>query len=166
MPTLVAYLAGALFAAGLMIGGMTQPSKVVGFLDVTGAWDPSLAFVMGGAVGVYTVAYRVIRGRMQAPLGSDAFRISGQQEIAPKMLFGSAIFGVGWGISGFCPGPAVVAIGGGMTAAWIFIPAVVGGILLFQWTERAQGEDPVPAGESAVFGLPTVAEKARELGPR
>ncbi len=164
MGTFAAFAAGVLFAVGLIVGGMTQPSKVVGFLDVTGAWDPSLAFVMGGALAVYGVAYRLIRRRV-APLAAPAFRISSREDTPPKVLLGSALFGVGWGISGFCPGPAVVAVGSGMSQALVFIPAVVVGILLFQWSERARGGDAIPAGESAVTPLPVVAERAKELGP-
>ncbi len=164
MASFAAFFAGVLFAVGLIVGGMTQPSKVVGFLDVTGAWDPSLAFVMGGALAVYGVAYRLIR-RRPAPVAAPEFRVSERTDIPAKVLVGSTLFGVGWGISGFCPGPGVVAAGSGMSQALVFLPAVVVGILLFQWTERVRGEEAIPAGESTVFPLPTVQEKARELGP-
>lgn len=159
MGLLAAFFAGAIFAVGLILGGMTQPSKVVGFLDVTGAWDPSLAFVMGAALLVYGAAFRIIR-RRPAPLAAPAFRISERTDIPARMLVGSSLFGIGWGISGFCPGPAIVAGGAAMTQALVFLPAVAAGILIFQWSERARGEEVLPAGESMVVPLPTFLEKA------
>lgn len=164
MGILAALLAGVIFGVGLILGGMTQPSKVVGFLDFGGAWDPSLAFVMGGALAVYAVAYRLIRRRPLPLLGSH-FVVSDRTDIPPRMLLGSALFGVGWGVSGFCPGPAVVAGGSGMSQALVFLPAVAVGIVLFRLLERGRGEEAIPPGESMVFARPVAARKGSEIGP-
>ena len=104
---------------------MTQPAKIRAFLDVTGAWDPSLAFVMIGAVGVYFVVERLTRGRLhqRPPLAHG---------IDTRLLVGAVIFGVGWGLSGFCPGPAIVSIGAGVKAALWFVPAMVAGMALYR----------------------------------
>ena len=126
-----AVLAGALFSVGLAVSGMTQPGKVVGFLDVTGDWDPSLAFVMGGAVLVYAVAMRATR-RMAAPLLAERFQLPTRHDLPPQLFVGAALFGMGWAISGFCPGPALTALGAGMHNAWVFVPAVLVGMALFR----------------------------------
>lgn len=117
--------AGLLFALGLGLAGMTQPAKIRAFLDVTGAWDPSLAFVMVGAVGVYFAIDRLTRGRLRKrpPL---------VQGIDARLVVGAVLFGVGWGLSGFCPGPAIVSVGAGVTAALWFVPAMVAGMALYR----------------------------------
>ncbi|HKA90391.1 MAG TPA: DUF6691 family protein [Haliangiales bacterium] len=107
MRLVVSFACGLVFAVGLAIAGMTNPAKVVGFLDVTGAWDPTLAFVMAGALGVYAVAWRFRRG-LAAPVLGGAFPPR-PGAIDARLLVGAAIFGIGWGISGYCPGPAVVS---------------------------------------------------------
>ena len=122
--------AGALFGLGLAVSGMTQPAKVIGFLDVLGAWDPSLAFVMLGAIGVYTAAYRGLAVKMPRPLFAPRFSLPTLTAIDAPLLAGAAIFGVGWGLGGFCPGPALVALGAGAPAALWFVPAMVVGMLL------------------------------------
>ena len=120
------FAAGLLFALGLGLAGMTQPDKIRAFLDVAGAWDPSLAFVMAGAVGVYFVAYRLLRGRAPAaPRGIDR-----------RLVAGAILFGVGWGLSGFCPGPALVSVGAGARAALWFVPAMVAGMALYRLFAR------------------------------
>jgi uncharacterized membrane protein YedE/YeeE len=121
----VRVVAGLVFALGLGLSGMTQPAKIRAFLDVTGAWDPSLAFVMIGAVGVYFAVERLTRGRLhpRPPL---------VQGIDARLVVGAVIFGVGWGLSGFCPGPAIVSIGGGVGAALWFVPAMVAGMALYR----------------------------------
>ena len=116
----IAFLAGLTFGVGLLISGMTHPSKVIGFLDVTRRWDPTLAFVMVGAVGVYAIALHWLGQRAPA-LARD---------IDVRLVAGSAIFGIGWGLSGFCPGPAIVAAGSGATTALVFIAAMLVGSLL------------------------------------
>lgn len=109
MPRMVvALLSGALFGLGLAVSGMADPRKVIGFLDVTGDWDPTLALVMGGALLVVVPAFRAIFGRRRPVLAED-FELPSNKEIDTRLLGGSALFGVGWGLSGFCPGPAVVA---------------------------------------------------------
>jgi uncharacterized membrane protein YedE/YeeE len=127
-----AFLAGALFSVGLTISGMTLPHKVVGFLDLTGDWDPSLAFVMAGALAVYGLAWRLLapsrRTRMEA-----TGRLPTYAGIDAKLLGGTAIFGVGWGLSGFCPGPAFTAAGAGGLGAITFVGAMLLGMGLHRW---------------------------------
>jgi uncharacterized membrane protein YedE/YeeE len=125
----VALAAGLLFSVGLAISGMTRPSKVLGFLDVTGAWDPSLMFVMLGAIGVYASAYWASR-RMQKPIAGAAFAQLPPPRVDARLVGGAATFGVGWGLSGLCPGPAVTSIGAGTTSALLFVPAMLAGMWL------------------------------------
>jgi uncharacterized membrane protein YedE/YeeE len=125
--------AGLLFAIGLGISGMTQPAKVSGFLDFFGHWDPSLAFVMGGAVGVYFVAYRLVR-RLRGP----GFAALPSMPIDARLVGGAALFGVGWGLSGFCPGPALASVGAGAHAALWFVPAMLAGMALEHALKRAR----------------------------
>jgi uncharacterized membrane protein YedE/YeeE len=129
---LVALAAGIVFAAGLAISGMTSPAKVSGFLDVAGRWDPSLALVMLGAVAVYFVAARLAQRRAQPILGGEFLRAGGA--VDARLVTGAALFGVGWGLSGFCPGPAIVALGAGARAALWFVPAMVAGMILHRAT--------------------------------
>ena len=117
-------LGGLLFGAGLVISGMTMPSKVQGFLDFAGAWDPSLMFVMGGAIAVHAVAYRISLGR-GAPLLGGVFRRPALTKIDLRLLAGSALFGVGWGLGGLCPGPAVVTLAGGTASALLFVGVMI-----------------------------------------
>jgi uncharacterized membrane protein YedE/YeeE len=124
-----ALLAGVLFGAGLALGGMTNPRKVIAFLDVGGAWDPSLAFVMLGAIAVNFLAYRWVAGSA-APLFADEFAIPKLRQIDPKLVGGAAIFGVGWGIGGYCPGPGIVSLGAGSRGALVFIAMMMMGWLL------------------------------------
>lgn len=124
-----AFACGFVFALGLVAGGMTQPSKVVGFLDFTGAWDPSLAFVMGGALATHALLRRFVLRREQ-PLLAPRFFVPTRSDIDARLLGGAAVFGVGWGLGGFCPGPAIVALGSGMHAAMIVVPAMLAGMLL------------------------------------
>jgi uncharacterized membrane protein YedE/YeeE len=129
---------GFLFAIGLAISGMTQPAKVSGFLDFAGAWDASLAFVMLGAVSVYFVADR-ISSRLPKPLLAEQFPRRQRTRIDARLAIGAALFGIGWGISGFCPGPALVSVGAGARAALWFVPAMVGGMALHSLFERDGG---------------------------
>jgi len=124
----VAFVSGLLFAAGLSVAGMTQPGKVLAFLDVTGAWDPSLALVMVGAIGVAAVAFR-IAARMRAPIVGDRFHVSDARGSAsPRLVAGAALFGVGWGLSGLCPGPAIVSLAGGQLGAVTFVASMLVGL--------------------------------------
>lgn len=128
-PTAAAAASGALFGVGLAISGMTRPEKVVGFLDLAGAWDASLAFVMAGAILVHFIAYRVAR-RRAAPLFDTRFHLPTRKDIDRKLLVGAAIFGIGWGLGGFCPGPGIVAAASGSLPAIAFVVAMTAGILL------------------------------------
>jgi uncharacterized membrane protein YedE/YeeE len=127
---LVAALAGALFGAGLLISGMTRPDKVIAFLDVTGAWDPSLAFVMGGAVSVYALAFWWGARRRAAPWLDDAFHLPTRRDVDLRLVAGAAIFGVGWGLIGFCPGPALVVAAAGSASGLAFVGAMLAGMLV------------------------------------
>lgn len=117
---------GALFGSGLAVSSMTDRSVVLGFLDVFGQWNPTLAFVMGGAVAVTAVLFRFVLKR-PAPLFGGEFRLPQREDVDVRLLAGAAIFGVGWGLAGFCPGPALVGVAAGLTDAWIFLPALVAG---------------------------------------
>ncbi len=135
MATLFALLAGAVFGIGLIISGMANPAKVLGFLDITGAWDPSLALVMGGAVLVGAVAFTVARRRTRSLLGLQ-MRMPSSTQLDRRLVAGSLIFGIGWGVAGFCPGPALVALGMGEYKALVFVAAMVLGMALYELLER------------------------------
>lgn len=139
-----AVLAGILFGVGLGISGMTLPSKVTGFLDIAGAWDPSLAFVMVGAIAVHFVAYRLVM-RRSSPLFDTKFHLPTRKDIDARLVVGAAIFGVGWGLGGFCPGPGLVSAASGATAAIVFVFGMVVGIFGEQAVLRNVG----PAAKSA-----------------
>jgi uncharacterized membrane protein YedE/YeeE len=123
----VAFACGALFALGLAISGMTHPSKVLAFLDFTGAWDPSLAFVMGGGVLVNVLLFRVAF-RRGTPLLARTFALPDSRDIDARLVGGAAVFGAGWGLGGFCPGPAVVSLAGGATPVIVFVVAMLLGM--------------------------------------
>jgi len=124
-----AFIVGAVFAIGLGISGMTMPSKIVGFLDFTGAWDASLALVMVGAIAVYSIMFR-LAVRRPAPLFAAGFGIPGRADIDPPLLAGAALFGVGWGLGGFCPGPAIVSLAWTAAPVVIFVAAMCAGMYL------------------------------------
>jgi uncharacterized membrane protein YedE/YeeE len=126
---LVAAVAGALFSIGLVFSGMTQQSKVQGFLNFGGDWNASLAFVMVGAIGVHALVQLLAR-RRKAPLLAPSFPIYPPEQLDGRLLGGAALFGVGWGLSGFCPGPALVGAFAGLHAALFFVPGMVGGMWL------------------------------------
>ena len=125
----VAAIAVAMFGVGLLLSGMTRPEKVLGFLDFTGHWDPSLAFVMIGAIGVHRVLFRLITKR-RSPLVAAAFRVRSREDLSPPLFAGSAIFGVGWGLGGYCPGPALVSLATLTPEVLVFTGAMLGGIFL------------------------------------
>lgn len=131
-----ALVAGVLFGAGLVLSGMTQPEKVLAFLNVAGAWDPSLLFVMVGAIGVNALAYVWAR-RREAPVIAPEFSFPSRRRPDPKLLAGAALFGVGWGIAGFCPGPSVVALASGTQGPFVFIAALLTGRFLAERLDRA-----------------------------
>ena len=126
---LAASLAGLLFGAGLAMSGMLDPTRVLGFLDVAGAWDPHLAFVLGGAVVVSATAFLVSR-RMRQPLLADRFAIPKGRTIDPRLLAGAMLFGIGWGLGGFCPGPALAALSLGLPKVFSFVAALLVGMLV------------------------------------
>jgi len=125
----IALATGLLFGAGLLISGMTQPSKVIGFLDVLGSWDPSLLLVMAGAISVHMVAYQVAR-RRKKPLLTAKWAVPSRRDIDSKLVIGAAIFGMGWGLSGYCPGPAVLSAATGGAKPLIFVAAMVVGMFV------------------------------------
>ncbi len=122
-----AYVSALLFGLGLGISGMTLPHKVIGFLDVTGNWDPSLAFVMVGAIAVHSISFRLITKR-ESPILTTAFHIPTKRAIDSKLIIGSLIFGAGWGLGGFCPGPAIVASVSGAPSVLTFLAFMVAGV--------------------------------------
>lgn len=130
-----AFISGLIFAVGLGLGGMTQPAKVVAFLDIAGNWDPSLAFVMGGAILVYAPLYRLIR-RRQTPLFALSFSVPTRADIDPLLLGGAALFGIGWGLGGFCPGPGVVSLASGHAAVVTFVAAMLTGMYMFKLVDN------------------------------
>ena len=123
----IAALIGALFGAGLLVAGMTKTSKVVGFLDLFGRWDPSLMFVMVGAIAVHLVARRVVL-RRSAPLLDEKFHLPERRDLDARLIAGAALFGVGWGLAGYCPGPALVSLGSAAWPALFFVFAMTVGI--------------------------------------
>jgi len=130
-----ALAAGLVFGVGLIISGMTDPAKVIGFLDVAGRWDPSLAFVMGGAILVGFFAFRLAGRRGRTFLGG-ALHLPNRRDIDLRLIGGSLIFGVGWGLAGFCPGPALVSFASGVDQAAVFVLAMLGGMLAYGTAQR------------------------------
>lgn len=122
------FASGLVFGLGLLLAGMADPAKVKAFLDLAGAWDPSLAFVMGGGIAVGVVAFALARRRTRSWSGSP-MEIPTVRTIDRRLVVGGLLFGAGWGIAGFCPGPALVALGSGMEAAWVFVPAMLAGMI-------------------------------------
>lgn len=129
------FVVGLLFGVGLIISGMTDPGKVIGFLDLFGAWDPSLALVMGGAILVGLLAFTIAKKRTTTFLGG-ALRLPASTTIDKRLLGGGLLFGAGWGLAGFCPGPALVSLGSGQPKALVFVLAMLAGMLAFELTER------------------------------
>jgi len=129
------FLVGLLFGVGLILSGMTDPGKVIGFLDLFGAWDPSLALVMGGAILVGVFAFGMARKRTSTFLGG-ALQMPTARHIDRRLVVGSVAFGVGWGLAGFCPGPAIVSLGAGHPEAAVFVIAMLVGMLVFEFGER------------------------------
>ena len=129
-----ALLSGLLFGIGLIVSGMANPAKVMGFLDITRVWDPSLAFVMGGAISVGFFAFRMAAKRKR-PLCGDKMHLPTANHIDKRLVGGALLFGIGWGLAGICPGPGLVLLGAGFRQGVIFVLAMLAGMLLFQWFE-------------------------------
>ncbi|WDA39656.1 DUF6691 family protein [Erythrobacter sp. BLCC-B19] len=131
---LVPLVSGTIFGAGLTIGGMTDPARVRGFLDLFGDWDPTLAFVMGGAVLVMALAW-VIQRKMQRPAFAEGFSLPDRSDVTLRLVGGSALFGIGWGIAGLCPGPGFAALAIAPGSAAIFVAAMLAGMLAVRLME-------------------------------
>ena len=135
MYVLTSLLSGLVFGLGLMVSGMANPAKVLGFLDLAGAWDPSLALVMAGAISVGFFAFWIAKNRTRSFMGAE-MRLPTSTNVDRRLIIGSALFGMGWGIAGFCPGPGVVALGMGEPKALVFVAAMLVGMLIFTWREK------------------------------
>ena len=139
MKNLISLLAGLLFGAGLAISGMMNPAKVIGFLDITGHWDPSLAFVMGGALLVNIPAYWLSR-RRAAPVLAPQFQLPTRRELDPSLALGAALFGAGWGLAGLCPGPALASLSSGSAWAFGFCAAMLLGMAAASVVQRRRAK--------------------------
>jgi len=135
MHVLTALLSGLVFGLGLIVSGMANPAKVLGFLDLAGAWDPSLALVMAGAILVGFFAFFVAKNRTRSFIGAE-MKLPTASAIDRRLLTGSALFGAGWGVAGFCPGPGLVALGMGEPKALVFVVAMLVGMAIFTWREK------------------------------
>ena len=144
MKLLMTFLSGLLFGLGLIVSGMTNPSKVQGFLDLAGNWDPSLALVMGGALLVGSIAFPFAMKKPVALLG-EKMRLPAARHIDRHLVLGSFAFGIGWGLAGYCPGPALVALGQGNPGTWVFLAAMFCGFAVVRWTTGIAA----PAGRRA-----------------
>ncbi|MBM5570862.1 MULTISPECIES: DUF6691 family protein [Deefgea] len=133
---LIGLLTGLLFGLGLLLAGMASPSKVQGFLDLAGVWDPSLAFVMGGGIGVALVFFSAAKKRSTTLLTQEPMKLPTSNIIDRRLILGSIAFGIGWGIAGICPGPALVALGTGSTGAAVFVAAMLVGMFIFERLQR------------------------------
>ncbi|KEY57939.1 DUF6691 family protein [Serratia sp. DD3] len=132
-------LAGLVFGIGLLVSGMANPAKVIGFLDITRVWDPSLAFVMGGAISVGFFAFRSVKRRTQSVCGGN-INLPTSKQIDKRLIGGAILFGIGWGLAGICPGPGLVLLGAGITKGIGFVVAMLTGMLLFEQIEKARAK--------------------------
>ena len=144
MYALYSFVAGLIFGIGLIVSDMWNPPKVLGFLDLFGKWDPSLLLVMGGAVAVGIVAFS-IAGRRTTTFIETPMHLPTAREVDVRLMAGSAVFGIGWGLAGFCPGPAVVALGSGHVKAFLFVVAMIAGMGIYELIERRRARS---AGEA------------------
>ena len=139
MKSLTALVAGVVFGLGLIISGMANPAKVQNFLDVFGTWDPSLAFVMGGAIAITMPGYWFIFKR-QKPFFHSVFHLPSKTDLDIRLIAGAAIFGVGWGLGGFCPGPALTALPVAATGTFVFVPAMLAGMWIAKYVSSSIGK--------------------------
>ena len=139
MQALVALLFGTLFGAGLAIAGMTNPAKVLAFLDVAGAWDPTLALVMGAALAVSSAGFAVARRRMRRPWLADAFALPTRSDLDAELVGGAALFGMGWGLVGLCPGPAIADLVRGSPQVYVFMAAMLIGVIAHRFASSQSG---------------------------
>lgn len=135
---IISFLAGLIFGIGLIISGMADPAKVLAFLDVAGLWNPSLIVVMAGAIGVGFFAFLWAKSRKTTLLGGE-MKLPSATKIDRRLIIGAVIFGTGWGIAGFCPGPALVGLGMGLPKALIFVAAMLAGMALYELLDRPRG---------------------------
>lgn len=145
---IVGLFAGGLFAVGLGLAQMTDPRRVIGFLDFTGNWDPTLVFVLAGAVGVYFLIHRVTRG-FDRPLVAADFRLPTSNSIDRRLLGGAVLFGIGWGLGGFCPGPALASTASGAMHVFAFLAAMIAGMWGFTRFNNRRTQAPAPAPAAA-----------------
>ena len=138
LKNIIGLMAGLLFGIGLLISGMTDPTKVQGFLDIFGAWDISLALVMGGGLIVAIIGVQLAKRQQSSWIGT-LIELPSKTTINKKLLIGAMLFGIGWGLVGICPGPGIVLLGTGQWQAYVFIPAMVVGMLMYQWLEPTLG---------------------------
>jgi len=144
MYTAASFAAGLIFGLGLLVAGMANPAKVLGFLDLAGAWDPSLALVMAGAIAVGAGAFALMKKWTRTLLGAPVL-LPGPRRIDRKLILGSLVFGVGWGLAGICPGPALVLAGAGSAKGLVFLAAMIAGNGAFEFFEKKKGVAPGPA---------------------
>jgi hypothetical protein len=144
MQLALVFALGLLFGIGLIVSGLNDPGKVLGFLDLAGAWDPSLLFTMGGAVLVAAAGFRLARRRGTTPFG-EPLRLPTATAIDRRLVGGSIAFGFGWGLAGFCPGPALASLGSGRSEPLLFVLAMVAGMVLFELVESLRSRSPKPA---------------------
>lgn len=130
-----AFLIGGVFGLGIAVSGMINPAKVLNFFDIAGTWDPSLIFVMGGGLAVAFIGYRLVFARRKAPMFETSFALPAKRTIDSQLVCGAALFGIGWGIAGFCPGAAIPALGLGYSTTPIFVAAVIAGIVVARFTK-------------------------------
>jgi uncharacterized protein len=142
MTVFTSLLAGLVFGLGLIVSGMANPAKILGFLDLSGSWDPSLAFVMAGAIAVGLIAFAMAGKRTVSFLGAD-MKLPTARHIDRRLVGGSLLFGIGWGVAGFCPGPGLVALGMGEAKAAVFVAAMLVGMALFEGLERRKKSRPL-----------------------
>jgi uncharacterized membrane protein YedE/YeeE len=147
----LSFVSGLLFALGVCLSGMVRPSKVLGFLDVRGDWDPSLALVMVSALGVYAIAWALVR-RLRAPLFGGSFPGAPSRAIDARLVGGAALFGLGWGLGGFCPGPALVSVISGVPASLVFVASMGAAMIGYRWLDSRAGRrdeacDPLPSAQ-------------------
>ena len=143
MKILSAFLIGGLFGIGIALSGMANPSKVLNFFDIAGTWDPSLIFVMGGALVTTAIGYRLVFGARERPLFSAQYSLPTARDIDLPLVGGSALFGIGWGIAGFCPGGAVPALGLGHPQTPIFLAAMIAGIVVARWVKTRMAKTAI-----------------------
>ncbi len=165
MKWVTVFLAGILFGAGLVLGGMTQPGKVIGFLDFFGSWDPSLAMVMGGAILVHVFAYRAVR-RMPSPLLAQTFQVPTRRDLDWRLVTGAGLFGIGWGMAGYCPGPGITSLVSFTFAPLAFVLAMAAGMLLYEVALRLAAGPEKPVDSPSSVAAPPARSAKTALGQR